>query len=352
MFGTSVIALDVETGERAWHFQTVHHDIWNFDNPTAPVALDVTVDGRPRQIVVQTTKQGWAYTFDRVTGEPIWPIEERPVPQSEVPGEQLSPTQPMPTRPSAYEMQGLTEDDLIDFTPELRAEALEIIQNYRLGPIFNPPIQRGHPSGLRSFVSCPSGATNIFGPASADPETGILYVSTRRGCRSENIVPGDLIDEPDDIKTTGRTIADFAVLNRGDFRGAAGAAHLQAALQPHRRHRHEHRRTPVGDAERRHPGEHPRPSGAARVSTCPTPGGCPTRSRWSRRRCSSRPREPAAPPACMRSTSGPARGSARSELPASGQYGMMGYLHEGQQYIVVQMAGPDLPGSLAALRLP
>ena len=100
MFGTSVIAIDVQTGERAWHFQTVHHDIWNFDNPTAPVALDVTVDGRPRQIVVQTTKQGWAFTFDRVTGEPIWPIEERPVPPSEVPGEQLSPTQPMPTRPA------------------------------------------------------------------------------------------------------------------------------------------------------------------------------------------------------------------------------------------------------------
>ncbi len=146
LFGTSVIALDVQTGERVWHFQTVHHDIWNFDNPTAPVTLDVTVDGRPREIVVQTTKQGWAYTFDRATGEPIWPIEERPVPQSEVPGEQLSPTQPMPTRPAAYEMQGLTEDDLIDFTPELRAEALEIVQRYRIGPIFNPP-SAGIPRG-------------------------------------------------------------------------------------------------------------------------------------------------------------------------------------------------------------
>ena len=222
LFGTSVIALDVETGERVWHFQTVHHDIWNFDNPTAPLVLDVTVDGQPRQIVVQATKQGWAYTFDRVTGEPIWPIEERPVPQSEVPGEQLSPTQPMPTRPAAYEMQGLTEGDLIDFTPELRAEALEIIRNYRIGPIFNPPIQRGHPSGLRSFVSCPSGASNIHGPTSADPETGIIYVGTRRGCRSENIVPGELIDAPNDIKTTGRTFAEFAVVNRGDFRGPQG----------------------------------------------------------------------------------------------------------------------------------
>ena len=117
LFGTSVIALDVQTGERVWHFQTVHHDIWNFDNPTAPILLDVTIDGEPTPIVVQTTKQGWAYTFNRETGEPIWPIEERLVPQSEVPGEQLSPTQPFPTWPLAYEEQGLTEDDLIDFTP-------------------------------------------------------------------------------------------------------------------------------------------------------------------------------------------------------------------------------------------
>ena len=263
LFGTSVIALDVRTGERRWHFQTVHHDIWNFDNPTAPVALDVTVDGQPRRIVVQATKQGWAYTFDRATGEPVWPIEERPVPQSEVPGERLSPTQPMPTRPAAYEMQGLTEDDLIDFTPELRAEALEITRNYRLGPIFNPPIQRGHPSGLRSFVSCPSGASNIHGPTSADPETGVLYVGTRRGCRSENIVPGALIDVPEDIKTTGRTISRVRGAEPRRLPGAAGAAHLQAAVQPHRRHRHEHRRAPLGDPERRHPRAHPQPPRAA-----------------------------------------------------------------------------------------
>ena len=100
LYGTSVIALDVQTGERVWHFQTVHHDIWNFDNPTAPIALNVNVGGEPTPIVVQTTKQGFAYTFNRETGEPVWPIEERPVPQSDVPGEQLSPTQPFPTRPA------------------------------------------------------------------------------------------------------------------------------------------------------------------------------------------------------------------------------------------------------------
>ena len=114
LFGTSIIALNVETGERVWHFQTVHHDIWNFDNPTAPILLDVVVRGRPRSILVQTTKQGWAYTFDRKTDYPIWPIEEKPVPQSRVPGEHLSTTQPMPTRPAAYEMRGLTVDDRSD----------------------------------------------------------------------------------------------------------------------------------------------------------------------------------------------------------------------------------------------
>ena len=222
LFGTSVIALDVQTGERVWHFQTVHHDIWNFDNPTAPVLLDVTVDGEPTPIVVQTTKQGWAFTFNRETGEPIWAIDELSVPRSEVPGEQLSLTQPFPTWPLAYEEQGLTESDLIDFTPELRQQALEIIQNYRIGPIFNPPIQVGHPSGLRSFVSCPSGATNITGPTSADPETGILYVSSNKGCRSERLVPGRDIDAPDDIMTTGTTYSEYAVLDRGDFGGPQG----------------------------------------------------------------------------------------------------------------------------------
>ena len=306
----------------------------------------MTVDGQPRRIVVQATKQGWAYTFDRATGEPVWPIEERPVPPSEVPGERLSPTQPMPTRPAAYEMQGLTEDDLIDFTPELRAEAIEIAGNYRLGPIFNPPIQRGHPSGLRSFVSCPSGASNIFGPTSADPETGILYVSTRRGCRSENIVPGAAIDVPEDIKTTGRTIAEFAVLNRGDFRGPQG---LPIYKPPYARivaidmnTGEQLWETPNGDTPER-VRNHPALQGVdlpntgrdshpvtmvtrTLVITAEGTGGTPRLHALDKR-------------------TGARVGTV--ELPASGQYGMMGYLHEGRQYIVVQVAGAGLPGSLA-----
>ena len=351
LFGTSVIALDVQTGERVWHFQTVHHDIWNFDNPTAPVALDVMVDGEMTPIVVQTTKQGWAYTLNRETGEPIWPIEERPVPQSEVPGERLSPTQPMPTRPAAYEMQGLTEDDLIDFTPELRAEALEIVANYRIGPVFNPPIETGHPSGLRSFVSCPSGATNIQGPSSADPGTGILYVSTVRGCRSENIVPAREIDEPDDIMTTGATFSDWSVVNRGDFRGPQG---LPIFKPPYSRivaidmNTGEHLwETPNGDTPERisnHPAlqrvELPNTGRTSRAVTMVTEtllltaegsGGASVLH-------------------ALDKMTGERLGTV--ELPAPGQYGMMAFMHEGREYIVVQIASQDLPGSLVALRLP
>ena len=350
LFGTSVIALDVATGERRWHFQTVHHDIWNFDNPTAPMLLDVSVDGHERPILVQTTKQGWAFTFDRGSGEPIWPIEERAVPVSEVPGEQLSLTQPFPTRPPAFEMQGLTEDDLIDFTPELRAEALEIVQRYRLGPIFNPPIQNGHPSGLRSFVSCPSGASNIFGPPAADPEAGVIFVPTLRGCRSENIVPGELIDAPDDIMTTGTTIAQYAVINRGDFRGPQG---LPIFKPPYSRivaidmNTGEHLwAVPNGDTPD-HIRDHPALSGIDLPNTGRTshPIVMATANLLvSAEGTGGRPLLHA-----LDKASGDRVGTV--DLPASGQYGMMGYFHDGLQYIVVQVAGPGLPGSLAALRL-
>ncbi len=351
LFGTSLIALDVKTGERVWHFQLVHHDIWNFDNPTAPVVLNVTVDGRPMPIVVQTTKQAWAFAFNRETGEPVWPIEEREVPQSDLPGEKLSPTQPFPTWPLAYDMQGLTEDDLIDYTPELRQEALDIIKNYKIGPIFNPPIQVDHPSGLRSFVSCPSGATNIHGPASADPEAGILYVSSRTGCRSENIVPGRVMDEPDDRMTTGKTISDWVVANRGDFRGPQG---LPIYKPPYSRITAIDMNTgeqlwqiPNGDTPARIK-NHPALQGVdlpnTGVTTMPVTlatvsllvhaegsGGQPLLRAIDKK-------------------TGERLGVV--DLPAPGQYGMMTYLHDGKQYIVVQIMSPTHPGSLVALRLP
>ena len=176
LFSTSLIALDAKTGERAWHYQLVHHDIWNYDTPTAPVALDVTIDGVETPIIVQTTKQNFAYTFNRETGEPIWPIEEVAVPESDMPGEVLSPTQPFPTKPVAYGMQGLTYDDLLDFTPSLRERAIEALKDHKIGPLFNPPLQRDNDQGYRAAYWCPGdgGGTNIDGPAVADPETGVL----------------------------------------------------------------------------------------------------------------------------------------------------------------------------------
>ncbi len=213
LFSTSLIALDVKTGKRLWHFQMVHHDIWNYDTPTAPILLDVVHEGKPTPIVAQTTKQSFVYAFNRVTGEPLWPIEERSVPVSKMPGEKLSLTQPFPTKPAPFDMQGLTEDDLIDFTPELRAKAIKNLEPYEIGPLFHPPLHRDNGSDKIAALWCPGdmGGVNIDGPSAADPETGILYVTSRKGCTSRIVAPGaerdELIDAP-----TGSTITDYAVL--------------------------------------------------------------------------------------------------------------------------------------------
>jgi glucose dehydrogenase len=220
LFSTSLIALDVKTGERVWHFQLIHHDIWNYDTPTAPVLLDVTVDGEDVPIVVQVTKQSFAYTFNRETGEPIWPIEERPVPPSKIPGEKLSATQPFPTKPAPYDIQGLTHDDLIDFTPELRKAAIDIVSEYAIGPLFNPPLHRDNDEGLKGALWCPGdiGGVNIDGPPVADPTTGILYVTSRKHCSTRIMAPGKERDARI-AKPTGTTIADYAVLSGFGVRG-------------------------------------------------------------------------------------------------------------------------------------
>src|SRR5690606_18885889 len=151
--------------------------------------------GRPRKILAQTTKQSFVYVLDRETGEPIWPIEERPVPQTDVPGEWTSPTQPFPTKPAPYELQGLSEDDLIDFTPELRAEALEIVSEYRMGQLFIPHMVSGQ-GGIMAAINCPgaNGGTNIPGGTVADPETGILYTAHIRACSAPRLEPGTNVD--------------------------------------------------------------------------------------------------------------------------------------------------------------
>ncbi len=178
LYAESLVCLDAETGELVWHFQAVHHGLWDYDFPAAPTLVDITVDGRDIKAVAIVSKQAFTYVFDRVTGEPVWPIEERPVARGDVPGEWYADTQPFPTRPPAYDQQGVTIDDLIDFTPELRAEALEMLDDYVWGPIFTPPtLIDESPGGTKGTLVVPGlvGGSDWNG-AGADPATGILYV--------------------------------------------------------------------------------------------------------------------------------------------------------------------------------
>jgi quinoprotein glucose dehydrogenase len=177
LFGESLVAVDLKTGQRKWHFQFVHHPIWDIDMSSAPLLIDTTVEGRPRKLVAVPSKVSWLYVFDRITGQPIWPIEERPVPQSDVPGEKTSPTQPHVTKPPAYARQFLkVPDDLIDFTPDMRAQALEVLKRYKNGPLFNPAIV-GSLTGILGAINVGNagGGTNWPG-GSFDVETGIVYV--------------------------------------------------------------------------------------------------------------------------------------------------------------------------------
>jgi quinoprotein glucose dehydrogenase len=182
LFAESIVCLDLKTGQRKWHFQIVHHPIWNMDMPAAPLLADLTVDGRRIKAVAVATKQSMLYVFDRVTGQPVWPIEERPVPQDDVPGEWYSPTQPFPTRPPAYARNYVrVPDDLIDFTPELRAKALKAVERYKVGPLFTPPIL-GDVNGLLGTLTIGNmgGGTNWPG-AGFDPETNIFYSHAGNG---------------------------------------------------------------------------------------------------------------------------------------------------------------------------
>jgi quinoprotein glucose dehydrogenase len=193
LYATSVVCVDVTTGKRVWHYQTVHHDLFDYDNPAAPILADITVDGKPVKAVVQVTKQSFAYVLDRVTGRPVWPIVERPAPASTVPGEQAAATQPVPTRPPAFDRQGVTIDDLIDFTPELRAEAIEIVRNYVYGPLFTPPSVQGEgATDKKGTIQLPGsvGGADWTG-AAFDPDTGMLYVPSMTNPFVANLLPGE-----------------------------------------------------------------------------------------------------------------------------------------------------------------
>jgi quinoprotein glucose dehydrogenase len=224
LFAESLVCVDLKTGKRKWHFQVVHHPIWDYDLSSAPILADITVGGKAIKAVALPSKESFLYVFDRVTGEPVWPIEERPVPQSDVPGEKTSPTQPFPTKPPAYARQFLKiPDDLIDFTPEMRAQAKDAVSRYKTGPMFLPPIV-GDSNGLLAALTLgtASGGTNWPG-AGYDPETHIAYAEANQAA----VFPISLRTPPpgfSDIRyVMGRNGTDFVVSEGPGFGTAADA---------------------------------------------------------------------------------------------------------------------------------
>ena len=191
LFGESLVAVDLKTGQRKWHYQLVHNGIWDMDIPCAPILVDLTMNGRIVKAVAQPTKQAFLYVFDRVTGQPIWPIDEKPVEKGTVPGEWYSPTQPFPSKPPAYDRQGFQLEDLIDFTPDLHAEGLKIASQYRLGPIFTPPVVSKADGPLGTLALATAGGGTNWPGGSYDPETHIAYIFSQRSLTTLGLVPGD-----------------------------------------------------------------------------------------------------------------------------------------------------------------
>jgi quinoprotein glucose dehydrogenase len=224
LFGESIVAVDLKTGERKWHYQLVHHGLWDMDIPCAPMLIDITVNGQPVKALAQPTKQSILYVFNRVTGQPIWPIEEKPVPQGDVPGEWYSPTQPIPTKPPPYGRNGFSVDDVIDFTPELKAQALRLISKYKIGPLFTPPVvsKAGGPLGTLD-IGCCQGGTNWPG-GSYDPQTHLLYVYGKSEVTSLGLVP------PTGGRSDMKFIRGVAAFDIAPPPAADGAATANGAL--------------------------------------------------------------------------------------------------------------------------
>ncbi len=221
LFGESLVCVDLKTGQRKWHYQVVHHPIWDYDLSSAPILADINVNGKAIKAVALPSKEAFLYVFDRVTGEPVWPIEERPVPKGDVPGEWYSPTQPFPTKPPAYARQAITDDDLIDFTPEMRAQGLKLAQQFKMGPMFVPPVvsKSGGPVGALT-VGTLNGGTNWPG-AGYDPETHTVFAPASNA----SVAPLGLIEPPEgfsDIKyVSGRAGQAFRVSEGPGFGSAA-----------------------------------------------------------------------------------------------------------------------------------
>lgn len=349
LYGSSVVALNARTGERVWHFQTVHHDLFDYDLPAAPVLIDIDVNGRRVKALAQVTKHGFLFVLDRATGAPVWPIEERAVPKSTVPGEVTSPTQPHPTKPPPYEHQGLTENDLIDFTPELRAEALEIVKRYVIGPPFTPPsVIDSAPNGKLGTIQLAgaSGGANWNGGA-FDPETGMFYV----GSRSVAFV-ADLF-APDPARSDLRYRAGMREIMNGP-RGLPLMKPPYGRVTAYDLNRGEQTwMVPNGDGPRNHPalaGLNLPPLGDATPSAVIVTKTLLFVTQADK----STPRSPANVGGTKFMALDKATGETLWSIDLGvGQNGTpMTYLHDGKQYVVVAVGSTDYPAELVALALP
>jgi quinoprotein glucose dehydrogenase len=227
LFGESLVCVDLKTGQRKWHFQLVHHPLWDMDISSAPILADIVVDGKPIKAVAQPSKQGFLYVFDRVTGKPVWPIEEQHVEVGSVPGEWYSPTQPIPAKPPAYSRNGVSIDDLIDFSPELREQAKVIVSKYHLGPVFTPPVASKVDGPLGTLtLGTASGGTNWPG-GSYDPETHIVYAYACNAC----VEPIGLVPAPKNVSDLN-FIAGVAGQEVGIMRGPGENAGADSPMPP------------------------------------------------------------------------------------------------------------------------
>jgi quinoprotein glucose dehydrogenase len=231
LYGESLVAVDLKTGQRKWHFQIVHHPIWDYDLSSAPILLDINVNGKAIKAVALPSKEAFLYVFDRITGVPVWPIEERPVPQSDVPGEKTSATQPFPTKPPAYARQSVGLNDLIDFTPELNAEARKIVARYKLGPMFLPGVVSKSDGPIAALtIATTAGGTNWPG-AAANPETHVVFAHAS----NHSVAPIGLIEPPagfSDIRYVAGTAGQPFVEREGPGFGSAADAKQRPATPP------------------------------------------------------------------------------------------------------------------------
>jgi len=380
LFGGSLLALDVKTGERRWHFQIHHSDQWNYDLPTPPMLIDLNVDGQAIPAVIQNTKQGLIFAFNRETGEPIWPIEDRPVIQTEVPGNYTSPTQPYPTWPEPVDgiiLDGITEEFVIDYTPELKEQAMTILNGYRIGGLYVPALPNTYEGEYINNVGCLGGGNIIPHPPVADPSTGMMYNSHRRNCfapgfmRPTNGVdrdnpnypePGEGGATPNSTPTTGVTVVAWLPGGGGGLPTIDGLSvfkRMDNQLTAYQMNSGEKAWSlPIGETPdniQNHPlleGIEVPNIGGTGWSIQMVTGDILVQTRaLSEGMAQMEPDAPLTLNARDKMT-GEMLGSV--ELPAPGQYGMMTYSHNDKQYIVVQVGSSrtNYPGALVAYSLP